>query len=125
METHFCSCHCGLVQFEFEAQIDNVRECNCSICSVRGTLNFRVPTDSFRLISSPSNLSQYKWGSRTATDYFCNNCGVMPFRKPSYPTKREIANGMVPFTGWAVNLRCVKGIDLSSLPVVHIDGAAL
>ncbi|MCW8348283.1 MULTISPECIES: hypothetical protein [Vibrio] len=49
----------------------------------------------------------------------------MTFRKPSQLTSHEIAAGKASFQGWAINLRCVEEVDLSTLPIVHIDGASL
>lgn len=119
------SCHCGLVKFEISALIDHVRECNCTICSKRGSLNFRVPLESLKLHTPLDKLSRYQWGSKTAEDYFCPKCGVLPFRKPSQLTKTEIKMGKKPFLGWAVNVRCLNGINLAELPVVKINGLAL
>lgn len=119
------SCHCGAVRFEIEAEIDHVRACNCSICERRGALIHRVSSADFRLLTPLGDLATYRWGSRTGCDYFCPTCGILPFRKPSQPTAAERAAGAVPFTGWAVNVRCLADFDLSSVPVVQIDGRSL
>lgn len=47
------------------------------------------------------------------------------FRVPSNPTEDELAEGKLPFEGWAVNVRCLQGVDLTEIPVVLIDGANL
>lgn len=125
MRTYQGSCHCKAVRFEVDADIDHVRVCDCSICSMRGALVYRVPADAFRLQTPLDNLSVYRWGSLTAADYFCPICGILPFRKPSSPTAEEAANGMVSFDGWAVNTRCLEGFDPSSVPVTRVYGSAL
>ena len=125
MQTYAGSCHCGAVRFEIDADIDHVRVCDCSICSKRGALIYRVAADAFRLQSPPQALSVYRWGSHTAADYFCPVCGVLPFRKPSQPTTEERAAGVQPFDGWAVNTRCLEGFDPSSVPVKPIYGSGL
>jgi hypothetical protein len=61
----------------------------------------------------------------TAEDYFCPRCGILPFRKPSAPTKAEIAQGIRPFDGWAINVRCLDALDFLSLPRIRIRGSAL
>src|SRR5450830_1357861 len=71
------------------------------------------------------NLTVYEWHSRTAKDYFCPHCGIMPFRIPSALTPEELAAGRQPFEGWAVNARCLEGIDLSDVPVELVNGADL
>jgi hypothetical protein len=123
--THRGSCHCGRVRFEVDAQIDHVRACDCSICRRRGALNFRVPKESLRLLTPWESLSLYEWGTKTAKDYFCPVCGILPFRRPSDPTPNELKEGVQPFDGWAVNVRCLEGVDVESLPVKTIRGSRI
>lgn len=125
MTTYKGSCHCGRVRFEVEAQIDHVRVCDCSICVRRGALNYRVPRENLRLLTPWENLVLYQWGSRTAKDYFCATCGILPFRRPSDPTAQEIREGVQPFDGWAVNVRCLEGIDFGALPIKRIYGSKI
>ncbi len=70
-------------------------------------------------------LHTYRWGTMTGEDYFCRTCGVLPFRKPSAPTASERAVGVVPFDGWAINVRCIDGIDLTSIKRLRIAGSRL
>ena len=119
------SCHCGAVRFEIDADIDHVRVCDCSVCSKRGALIYRVAADALRLLTPLEQLSAYRWGSLTATDYFCTVCGILPFRKPGHPTPQERAAGVQLFDGWAVNTRCLEGFDPSSVPVRRIHGGRL
>lgn len=119
------SCHCGKVKFEVEAQIDHVRVCDCSICRRRGALNFRVPKEALKLLTPWAELSLYEWGSKTAKDFFCPVCGILPFRRPSDPTTEELKHGIEPFDGWAVNVRCLEGVDVESLPIRKIHGSQI
>ena len=123
--TYRGSCHCKKVRFEIDANIDHVRSCNCSVCTKRGALIHRVAHSDFRLFTPLSELRIYRWGTHTAEDYFCPQCGILPFRKPSELTPREVAEGMVPFEGWSVNARCLENLDLSQIPIVAIDGASV
>lgn len=125
LKTYSGSCHCGAVRFEIDADIDHVRVCDCSVCAKRGALIVRVSSDAFRLLTPLDGLTVYRWGSRTAADYFCPVCGILPFRKPSHPTAAERATGARPFDGWAVNTRCLKGFDPGSVPVKRISGSRL
>ena len=125
MITHRGSCHCGRVRFEVDADIDHVRSCDCSVCRRRGALNFRVPKQNLRLLTPWEDLTLYQWGSRTARDYFCATCGILPFRRPSDPTSRELAEGVPPFDGWAVNVRCLEDVDVEALPVRKIRGSLI
>ncbi|EBA18693.1 hypothetical protein RSK20926_13259 [Roseobacter sp. SK209-2-6] len=120
------ACHCRQIKFEIDAAIDHARICNCSICKMRGALNFRVPQQAFRLLTPWDRLSAYRWGTGSARDYFCQICGISPFRRPREATEEERAlTGFQPFSGWAVNLRCIAGLDLINLPKQAIDGNCL
>lgn len=119
------SCHCGRVRFEIEAEIDHVRVCDCSICRRRGALNHRIPKENLLLLTPWEDLVLYQWGSKTAKDFFCPTCGILPFRRPGDPTPAEIAEGAKPFDGWAVNVRCLEGVDIESIPVKKIYGSRI
>lgn len=67
----------------------------------------------------------YQWGSFTAKDYFCPICGILPFRRPSDPTPKELEAGVAHFDGWAVNVRCLEGVDLDSIPRRQIYGSSI
>ena len=119
------ACHCGKVRFEIEADIDHVRSCDCSVCRKRGALNFRIPKEKLNLLTPWDELTLYQWGSKTAKDYFCPNCGILPFRQPAALSQAEISEGKTPFEGWAVNVRCLEGIDLDSIPVKNVYGSKI
>lgn len=122
MTLHSGSCHCGAVRFEIEADIDHVRLCDCSVCSKRGALTFRVEPSAFRLLTLLDDLAVYRWGTMTGADYFCRTCGILPFRKPPRPSAEEAAAGVRPFEGWAVNARCLDRLDLTAIPIKAIAG---
>jgi hypothetical protein len=72
-----------------------------------------------------ADLTLYEWHTRTAKDYFCTVCGILPFRKPRDLTSAELAQGMQPFSGWAVNVRCLEGVNLDNIPIKRIHGSRL
>lgn len=123
--TYQGSCHCGKVRFEIAAHIDHLRSCDCSVCKKRGALNFRVTREALNLLTPWQDLALYQWGSKTAKDYFCPACGILPFRRPSDPTQQELLNGVEPFDGWAINVRCIEGFDLDSVPIRQIRGSEI
>lgn len=104
---------------------DHVRACDCSICRRRGALIHRVPEERFRLLTPLSDLTLYEWHTHTAKDYFCSKCGILPFRKPRDLTAEEQAQGLQPFTGWAVNVRCLDGVKPDDIPLEKIHGSRL
>lgn len=125
MEQYRGLCHCGRVQFSVYMNLDHVRVCDCSVCSKRGALNHRVPKDNLALETPWEELTCYQWGSKTAKDYFCSNCGILPFRRPSDPSPQEVSEGVQSFDGWAINVRCLEGVDYDSIPKKYIKGSTL
>ena len=113
-KTYQGSCHCGQVKFEVDADIDHVRVCDCTVCTKRSALNFRVENDDLRAITQIEDMTLYQWNKKIAKDYFCPTCGILPYRRPR--TSPDI---------WTVNVRCLDGIDIGSLPVEPVYGAQL
>ena len=110
------SCHCGAVAFEVDGELKQVTDCNCSICSRKGALHWFVPRDSLHLLTSEDALSTYTFGQGRIQHRFCSRCGIHPFGEASDQAGNRMA---------AVNVRCLEGVDLASLPVKHFDGKAL
>lgn len=111
--THQGGCHCGAVQFEFDApaRVD-VTECNCSICSMAGYQHVFIPKGDLRFLSGEETLSCYTFNTGQAKHYFCPICGIKPLYRPrSHPDK------------WSVNLRCVKGETLTIGERIAFDGS--
>jgi hypothetical protein len=105
------SCHCGRVRFRVTAELSGVTECNCSICSKKGFLHLIVPPEQFELLSGEDALTTYRFNTGTARHAFCATCGIHPFYAPrSDPDKID------------VNVRCLDGVDLSSLKLHRFDG---
>ena len=125
MKTYRGSCHCGRVRFEVDCELDHVRSCDCSICRKRGALIHRVDAERFRLLTPIEDLTLYQWHTRTAEDYFCPTCGILPFRRPRHRTPEETAEGRPEFSGWSINVRCLEGVDLDGIPVKHVHGSRL
>lgn len=107
------SCHCGRVRFELDAVIDRVTECNCSICSKKGILHFRVAPENFRLLSGSEHLGTYQFGTGIAKHHFCTVCGIHTFTRP------RAAPDL-----YTVNVRCLDGFDLASVSdrITRFDG---
>ena len=112
-KTYEGSCHCGKVRFEVDLNLDHVRSCDCSICRRRGALVHRLEEEDFRLLTPLEDLTLYQW-IKTAKDYFCPTCGILPFRRPR----------LAPHL-WSVNVRCLEGVDLAAIPVEHLQGSRL
>ena len=125
IKTYAGSCHCGSTRFEVELDLDHVRVCDCSICRRRGALIHRVAEDALRILTPLDDLTLYQWHTRTARDYFCPTCGILPFRRPRTRTESEQQQGIPAFSGWGVNVRCLDGVDLDSVPIKRVHGSRL
>jgi hypothetical protein len=111
MKTYEGGCHCGRVRFRVTAELTRVSDCNCSICTRKGILHWIVPPDRFELVSGREDLSTYTFNTGVAKHHFCRHCGIHSFYVPrSDPDKID------------VNVRCLDGVDLSSLMVERFDG---
>ncbi|HEY2990266.1 MAG TPA: GFA family protein [Candidatus Binatia bacterium] len=110
------SCHCGKVAFEAEGELNGATACNCSMCSRKGSLLWFVPHDRLRLLTSEDDLGAYTFNKHVIKHRFCPTCGIHPYGEGADPKGNRIA---------AINIRCLEGIDLESVPVQHFDGRSL
>ena len=110
-QVHQGGCHCGAVRFEVTAEISEVTDCNCSVCTKKGFLHLIVEPAQFRLIQGESALTTYQFNTGVARHQFCATCGIHPFYTPrSHPDKVD------------VNARCIEGLDLTKLKIMPFDG---
>ncbi|AWM87825.1 GFA family protein [Microvirga sp. 17 mud 1-3] len=111
---HKGSCHCGKVTFEVETDLEQVMECNCSHCSRKGYLLNFVPREALKVTQGGDELSTYTFNKHAIQHRFCPTCGCAPF-----------ADGQKPSSGEkmaAINVRCLEGIELSTLTTIPVDG---
>jgi hypothetical protein len=113
---HVGSCHCGGIRFEVEGEIGGALECNCSICLRKGSLLWFVPRESLRLLTPEDKAASYTFNKHVIRHRFCPTCGIHPYGEGVDPQGRAMA---------AINLRCIEGIDLATIPVQHFDGRSL
>jgi hypothetical protein len=114
---HAGSCHCGAIAFEVDGAIDEVYDCNCSMCRRRGGLLWFGPREALTLRTLEDALSTYTFNRHQIEHRFCGRCGIAPFGEGTHPGTgaRTVA----------VNVRCLPDIDLPALTVVTVDGANL
>ena len=44
------NCHCGAVELEVETDLENIKQCNCSICKRKNAKMNLIPKDAIRII---------------------------------------------------------------------------
>lgn len=110
--TYYGSCHCGLIRFHAEGDIQELVRCSCSHCHKKGYLLWFVPRDALTLSTSKSDLSSYTFNKHVIQHHFCPQCGCAPFGF-GYDGQ---GNGIA-----AINARCLDQLELSPFPVVMRD----
>ncbi|MBE9603706.1 GFA family protein [Acetobacteraceae bacterium H6797] len=108
------SCHCGAVSFAAEGMIEQGITCNCSICHKRGSVLAFLPASAVT-ISGEERSTSYKFNKRVIDHHFCATCGILPYARGAMPDGTPMV---------ALNLRCVDGLDLSTIKTVAYDGAS-
>jgi hypothetical protein len=113
---HKGSCHCGRIAFEVAGSFEHAIECNCSHCSRKGYLLWFAPREQLEVTAGKETLANYTFNKHVIQHHFCPTCGCAPFGFGADPSGKPTA---------AVNVRCLKGIDLASLKRVPFDGRSL
>jgi hypothetical protein len=103
-------CHCGNIAFELEWGGNPVeipaRACGCSFCVKHGGVWTSHPGSRLGVnIGDSSLLSNYEFGTRTATFRVCSRCGAVPL------VTSEIANHLYA----VVNVNVFENVDASLL----------
>ena len=110
------SCHCGRIALEVEGELTGALECNCSLCSRKGSLLWFVPRAKLRLLTSEEGIGTYTFNKHKIKHHFCPTCGIHPYAEAVDPKGNPMA---------AINIRCLTEVDPASVPVKHFDGRSL
>ena len=110
------SCHCGKVSFEVEGELSGAMSCNCSICSRKGALMWFVPRGQLTALTPEEDIGAYTFNKHVIRHRFCRNCGVHPYGEGADRQGNAMA---------AVNIRCLEGIDPTTVSIQHFDGRSL
>ena len=110
------SCHCGGIKFEVEGDLREVIECNCSICSRKGSLLGFVPQEKLKMLTPKERMSTYTFNKHVIKHHFCPTCGIHPLAEAKDKSGKPMA---------AINVRCLEGVDLGSFKVKPFNGRAL
>ena len=94
------NCHCGAVELEISTDLENIKQCNCSICKRKNAKMNLIPKDSIKIIKGRDNLSTYKFNTMQAEHFFCSTCGIY-----THHNRRTDPNGV------GINIGCIDEID--------------
>jgi len=103
-------CHCGNISFQLEWEGDPpeipARACSCSFCVKHGGVWTSNPKSRLDVaIRDVLLVSEYAFGTRTATFHVCSRCGAVPL------VTSEIANHLYA----VVNVNVLENVDPSWL----------
>ena len=116
LQTERGTCHCKAVEFEVELVngFENLRRCNCSLCSRKGAVMASVPVDRLRVVRGEDKLSLYQWNTKQAKHFFCSICGIY-----THHQRRSNLNE------YGFNVACITGVDISAIGPIGVgDGAS-
>ena len=115
-KTYKGGCHCGKVSYEVRSDLGMVVECNCSICSKRGSLLTFVPPDAMSIKSGADHVTDYQFHKHNIHHTFCKTCGILSYGNGTAPDGNPM---------YAVNVRCLEGVDIGALKLTQFDGKKL
>jgi hypothetical protein len=115
-QAYFGGCQCGAVRYEIAAEIGTVMSCNCSRCSKLGSLLTFVQPQDFKLISGSDATTEFLFNKHTIHHLFCSTCGIESFARGTGPGGKEMV---------AINVRCLDGVDVTTLNVKTFDGRSI
>lgn len=106
-------CHCGKVRFSVETNLATVISCNCSHCHMRGLVLTFVPESQFELLTPEAPLTTYHFNTGKIDHLFCPTCGIEAFGRGTSPDGSPT---------YAINVRCLDGLDFDSLTITPYNG---
>ncbi|EYF07280.1 GFA family protein [Chondromyces apiculatus] len=112
---HRGSCHCGSLRYEALIDVsEGGSRCNCSICTKLNGMWAYVKPDELTLLSSEDTLGTYAWGGKTATRYFCKQCGIHCFGRGHL---EEMGGDYA-----SVNMNTLDDLEVSTVKPYFWDG---
>jgi len=102
-----------MVRYEAEASIENVIECNCSHCFMKGLILIFIPKSQFNLLSQENTLVEYRFNKRTLGHMSCKECSVQVF---------ATGKGKDDVETVALNVRCIDNVDLKEYTIHSYNG---
>lgn len=107
-------CHCGRFEFEVDTDLSTAISCNCSICTKHGLVLTFVAPEQFTLKKgTQGELTKYQFNKKVIDHLFCPQCGVESFGTGKMPDGK---------TMFAINVRCLEGVDMAALRPTPVDG---
>lgn len=110
MKTYTGGCHCGLVRFTAELDLEKTITCNCSHCGKKGFILSATPKEKFTLEQGADAQKEYFFNKNAIRHLFCTTCGTQSYSEG------------VEFPGMMVNVRCLDDVDTDTLSPERYNG---
>jgi hypothetical protein len=109
-------CHCGNIDFELEWAGDPekipARTCGCSFCVKHGGVwTSNAKSKLVVTVRDRSLVSEYVFGSRTATFHICSRCGAVPV----------VTSAIADHLYAVVNVNVLENVDRARLQRASAD----
>jgi hypothetical protein len=115
-KTYLGGCHCGRVRYEATTSPDEAIACNCSVCAKHGLWLTFVKPDKFKMVHGLECVGTYQFNKHVIHHVFCRTCGVESFARGKGKDGKDV---------FAVNVRCLDGIDIAKLSPKPFDGRSV
>jgi hypothetical protein len=109
-------CHCGRVRYRVNLDLSSpLVTCNCSMCKRMGSILAFAPGSQFTLERGEDALTDYQFNKKVIHHLFCASCGIRSFARGETPDGKPMC---------AINVRCLDGVDPTTLKTTQFDGAS-
>jgi hypothetical protein len=105
------SCHCGAVHLKVNQDLDEVTDCNCTLCRRYGALWAYFSPKDVQLTKDATDI--YMRGERKTEFHRCKHCGCVTHWTAVDKTRDRMG----------VNARLMAPEILTQVRVRHLDGA--
>ncbi|WP_247671047.1 aldehyde-activating protein [Pseudoalteromonas sp. MMG005] len=112
--TFSASCHCGNINVTFDASIDSLTSCNCSICHRLGALWGYTHPNNVSVSFHRSAPISYCHGDQCIEFHHCALCGCTTHYTPTHMGNTQ---------RMAMNFKMIKPELLKQIRIRHFDGA--
>jgi hypothetical protein len=109
-------CHCGRVRYEATTDPGQAIACNCSRCAKQGLWLTFVKPEQFKLVSGLDAVCDYQFNKHVIHHLFCRTCGVESFARGKAKDGKDM---------FAINVRCLDGVDVAELSPKPFDGRSI
>jgi hypothetical protein len=129
--TLIATCHCGATRIELSGEPQGVHDCTCSFCARTGAIWGHFQRDEMRFVKQDAD-KVYSASGGLNQHHFCANCGMQTwgdspdwasaYNMDGTPKPGFDSESVPEQRSYAVNLRLIDTLDLSTMAIETVDG---